>query len=168
MAAARMWLLSLLTVSVVCALAQTLMPPGPVKGVGRLVCGLALLCTVLSPLPGLDLAGGQRWLEDWFAGLEEQKQALSRQAEEERKVIIEEKYAAYIVDKAAQLGLTCTVRVTCRTEEDGLCLPCRVEVSGLSGREEQEQLSQVIRQDLGVPLARQSYSSQNMVGEALS
>lgn len=159
MAGAQQWLLSVLTVCVLCALAQAVMPPGPVKGVGRLVCGLVLLCTVLSPLPGLDLEGNTRWLEGWLEGLEEQKRALEQQVGEERKVIIEESYAAYIVDKAEELGLTCTAQVFCR-EEAGLYLPHWTEVSSPDSQEAQQVLSQFIRQDLGVPLARQSYINQ--------
>ena len=36
MEGARMWLLSLLAVSLLCALADALMPPGAVRKVGRL------------------------------------------------------------------------------------------------------------------------------------
>ena len=159
MAGAQQWLLSVLTACVLCALAQAVMPPGPVKGVGRLVCGLVLLCTVLSPLPGLDLEGNARWLDGWLEGLEEQKQALEEELDGERKVIIETSYAAYIVDKAEELGLTCTARVFCR-EEDGLYLPHWSEVSSPDSQRAQQALSQVIQQDLGIPLARQSYINQ--------
>ena len=37
----RLWLLSILTVSLVCALADAMMPAGAVKKVDRLVCGPA-------------------------------------------------------------------------------------------------------------------------------
>ena len=160
--------MAVIAVSLLCAVADALMPAGAVRRVGKLVCGLVLLGAVLSPVAGLDVESGRQWLDGYLTSVRNREAELTETVESQMKGIIEQEYAAYIVDKAAQLGLTCTVRVTCRTEEDGLCLPCRVEVSGLSGREEQEQLSQVIRQDLGVPLARQSYSSQNMVGEALS
>ena len=72
----RGWLLSVIAACLLCALADALMPQGPVKKVGRLVCGLVLLCVMLSPLPGLRLEEGQAWLESYFAGLEQQKQDL--------------------------------------------------------------------------------------------
>ena len=64
MTAVRSWLLAVIVVSLMCAAAEALMPPGPGRRVGRLVCGLALLSAVLSPLAGLDLDGGPQWLED--------------------------------------------------------------------------------------------------------
>lgn len=133
------------------------MPAGPVKGVGRLVCGLVLLCVILTPVVQLDLEGAQGWLEDYFLRLELREQELNEQVGTEMKVIIEEEYAAYIVDKAAELGMTCTARVTCR-EEEGLYLPEQIQVTGLTAQE-QERLSLVLREELGVSLNRQIYHS---------
>lgn len=159
---ARGWLLTIISASILCALADSLMPPGAVKRVGRLVCGLVLLCAVLSPLAGLDLAGGQDWLEGYFAGLELRQAELEQQVNEGMKVIIEEKYAAYIVDKAAEMGLTCTARVECRAGEDGLYVPDRVEVAGCLSDVEQSRLTQTVETDLGVPLERQAYYKEEL------
>ena len=63
MGAVRSWLLAVIAASLLCAVAGALMPPGGVKRVGRLVCGLVLLGAVLSPAATLDAAEGQRWLE---------------------------------------------------------------------------------------------------------
>ena len=48
----RDWLLGVTAAALLAALAQSLMPPGPVKKAGGLVCGLVLLWAVLSPLAG--------------------------------------------------------------------------------------------------------------------
>lgn len=58
MAGVGSWLLSITGASVLCALADGLMPAGPVRRVGRLVCGLVLLAVILAPLAQLDLKGG--------------------------------------------------------------------------------------------------------------
>lgn len=156
----RGWLLSIIAACLLCALADALMPRGPVKKAGRLVCGLVLLCVMLSPLPGLGLEAGQEWLEDYFAGLEQQKQDLKEAADTGTKGIIEEQYGAYIVDKAKELGIVCQARVTCRTGEDGLTVPDRVEVTGTFSDEEQSRLAQIIEEDLLVPPERQAYYSE--------
>ena len=44
--AVRSWLLGLIAVSLVCALADALIPKGAVKRAGRLVCGLTLLAAI--------------------------------------------------------------------------------------------------------------------------
>ena len=111
MAGVGSWLLSITGASVLCALADGLMPAGPVRRVGRLVCGLVLLAVILAPLAQLDLEGGQRWLEEYHLGLEDRTQELERQVDEQMKTIIEQEYAAYIVDKAAEMGKDCIFAV---------------------------------------------------------
>ena len=160
MAGVGSWLLSITGASVLCALADGLMPAGPVRRVGRLVCGLMLLAVILAPLAQLDLEGGQRWLEEYHLGLEDRTQELERQVDEQMKTIIEQEYAAYIVDKAKELGIVCRARVVCRTGEDGLTVPERVEVTGRFSDEEQSRLTQIIEEELLVPPERQAYYSE--------
>lgn len=157
-AGARAWLLSVLSVSLVCALADALMPDGGVKRVGRLVCGLALTAAVLSPAVHLDLEEGQRWLEQYLAGLERREAELRDQTG--MKTIIEDSFAAYIVDKAAQLGLPpVSARVEC-LEEEGVCLPARLQVSGPLSPAERELLSRTLEAELGVPKSEQYYDEE--------
>ena len=158
MGGAGRWLLSLLAAAILCALAEELMPEGPVKRVGRMVCGLVLLCALLDPVAGLDLAGAGRWLEDYFSAVELREEELREQVDGNMKVIIEKKCAAYIADKAAELGGRCTVRVVCR-EGEGTWLPEEVWVSGALSPEQREALSEAIGQELGVPPERQRYDS---------
>ena len=70
------------------------------------------------------------WLEDYLAGVGRREDELEEQVNMGMKTIIEERYAAYIVDKAAGLGLSCAVRVTCEPDGEGLWLPVRVELTG--------------------------------------
>lgn len=163
MGAARDWLLAVISVSLICALADALMPQGPVRRVGKLVCGLTLLAALLMPVRELDLAAGERWLAEYFSGLEARSLELEETVDGQMKVIIEEAYAAYIVDKAAQLGLTCSARVECRAEEKGLYLPVRAEVSGALDGAGRSRLAQILAQDLGIPEAEQFYMEKEEV-----
>lgn len=151
MGPARGWLLAVISVSLLCAVADALMPPGAVRRVGKLVCGLALLAAVLSPLGKLDLDGGQRWLADYISSLDRQTSELNEMVDSQMKSIIERRCAAYIVDKAAHLGLTCSARVECRAEQEGVYLPVRAAVSGILPEDGRAQLFQIIREDLGIP-----------------
>ena len=157
MGAVRSWLLSLIAVSLACAVADALMPQGAVKRVGRLVCGLAMVLAILTPLARLDLEDSQRWLEDWLADTRLREEELSKQAGESLKSIIEAECAAYIVDKAAQLGADCGARVLCQATEDGIYLPVRTEVTGTLTVTIQRKLIQAIQTDLGVPEEQQIY-----------
>ena len=121
MSALRDWVLGVAAAAILAALAQTLMPEGPVKRVGKLTCGLVLLAAVLRPLPLFDPGAGQRWLEGYFQQVEQIESGLEQDRQEQLKAIIEEKAAAYILDKAAQLGLSCTVSVECRYSLPAFC-----------------------------------------------
>ena len=159
MAGLRSWLLALVAASLICALADALMPKGSVKRVGRLVCGLVLASAILSPLAGLDVESGQSWLERHLASVEFQRAALEEEVNGQMKVIIEQEYAAYIVDKAAQLGAACSARTECR-RDGGLYLPQRVEVTGAVPPPLQAELVQIIVRDLGVPEEQIDFSEE--------
>ena len=146
----RSWLTLLITVSVLCAVADSLMPAGAVKQAGRLVCGLVLLCAVLAPVPGLDLEAGQRWLEHYHSEVELRKKVLEEQVDEGMKTIIEREYAAYVMDKAAELGVDCQAQIQCRMQDE-LLLPEEAVVRGVFTQEEQAALAHVLEQDLGIP-----------------
>ena len=157
MGAVRSWLLAVIAVSLLCAVAEALMPSGAVKRVGRLVCGLVLVGAILSPAARLDVDGGRRWLERYLFSVHAREAELEHEVNGQMKIIIEQEYAAYILDKAAQLGLDCTVRVECGLSEEGLYLPVRTEVAGLSTAGSQRELIRIIKEDLGVPEPEQLY-----------
>ncbi len=146
----REWLLALLSVCLVCALADALMPKGGVKRVGQLVCGLAMTAAILAPVVELDLDGGQQWLEDYFAGISRREEELEKEVNTGMKTIIEQEYAAYIVDKAAELGAVCDARVECRLEEAGLYLPERAEISGAMTEEVRTRLTRLLEEELAL------------------
>ena len=151
MAGIGRWLLGVIAVSILCAGAEALMPEGPVKRVGKLVCGLLLLA-VLLPLGQDAVWTGAETASAWAPDETELKQA----ALQLQKAVIEQEYAAYIVDKAAERGMECTAQVTCR-ETDGLLLPWETAVSGSLPAEETAWLVRTISADLGVPAERQQY-----------
>ena len=160
MGAVRSWLLSVIAVSLLCAVADALMPSGAVKRVGRLVCGLVMLGAILSPLAGLDLEESQRWLERYLVSVQTREGELEETVNSQIKVIIERELAAYIVDKAAELGLTCRAQVECSMSEDGLYLPVRTKVIGSMTADVQGKLIQLIASELGVPAQSQIYAEE--------
>ena len=162
MEAGRTWLLSVLVTCVLCAAADSLMPPGGVRQVGRLVCGLVLLGAILSPAVRLGGVDAGQWLEDYLAGLELRESELEEQVGNGMKSIIEQETAAYIVDKAAEMGLTCTARVSCQAVEGGVYVPSQTQVAGVLSQAERDRISQMIQADLGVPAQRQFYYEEGL------
>ena len=160
MGAVRGWLLAVISVSLLCAAADALMPRGTVKRVGKLVCGLVLIGTIVSPFASLDVGAGQRWLDGCLASARDRKSELEEAVNTQMKGIIEQECAAYIVDKAAELGLDCTARVECRLSDDGLYLPVRTEVAGPMTADVQGMLRRIISENLGVPDTEQIYKNE--------
>lgn len=157
MGALKEWLLSVTAAAILCALAQGLIPPGPVRRVGRLTAGLVMATALLAPLASLRGIEPEQWLESWQP--QEEVQELEQQRDETMKTIIEEECSAYIVDKAAQLGADCQVQVVCAPEGEGVFLPWQVTVTGDLSSSQRDQLAAQIQEELGVPSERQQYGT---------
>ena len=153
----RAWLTGITAAAILCALANSLMPEGAVRRVGKLACGLVMLAAVLRPLVEVEALSPGDLLEDYQAQSAVQTQELEEERNTALKSIIEQEFAAYIVDKAAEWGLTCTARVTCGETEDGLYLPVRTEVTGPLTQGDRARLTRLIREELGVPEEEQAY-----------
>ena len=157
MEGARQWLTGIVMLCILCAAADTLMPEGAVRKVGRLVCAMSLLCVMLRPvgaLKGMDLGA---YIRDYAAGVEEMEFELSGQVSATQKEVIEEHCAAYIADKAAQLGVVCRVEVDCEATDEGIWLPRRVRFYGDFSDVEQSRMTQFLARQFGVGVEGQSY-----------
>ena len=143
----RQWLTGVTCAAIIVALADSLMAGGTVRKIGRLAGGLLLLAAVVKPV------------------YRAQSTARPVPAAEEAgldlmKSIIGEETGAYILDKAAELGISCReVRVTCAVEENGVPYPASVVVLGDMTQEEQALLSRRIEADLAIPAEQQTYES---------
>ena len=154
----REWLLGLACAAMAAALAQALAPEGGAKRVCRLAGALVLLLAAVSPVLRLDEAELADLAGDWQHSAQAYTQALEEENDLLYKTIIEERAAAYIVDKAAQLGVSCQAQVTCRVQgEQAAPLPWRATVTGRFTQPQREQLAQVLEQELGIPPERQRF-----------
>jgi stage III sporulation protein AF len=73
------------------------------------------------------------------------------------KEIIAEKTAAYISDKATELGMDCTVEVTYQYSDDGMAYPESVRIKGAWDHTQQQALSDFIESNLAVSKDNQTY-----------
>ena len=151
----RQWLTGVTCAAIIVALADSLMAGGTVRRIGRLAGGLLLLAAVVKPVLEVDLtvlsAASLRLEAEAVPAAEEAGLDLM-------KSIIGEETGAYILDKAAELGISCQeVRVTCAVEENGVPYPASVVLVGDLTEEEQARLSRRIEADLAIPVEQQSY-----------
>ena len=145
----RQWLSSIVVVSLLLSVVQSLVPKGSLRRVASFLSGLVLLAVLLEPLPKLDLEG----LE--LRGLQEETEKVRRQLEAEQetalKAGIAEQPEADISAKAAALGGTVRARVETRTGADGVPLPWSAELEG----DYTEELAQWMETELDIPRERQ-------------
>lgn len=156
----REWLLGVTGAAVLAALADSLMPPGGVKQVGRLVCGLVLLLAVLRPFAGVEVTNLLGQLEYDREALQRQSQQLQEETDARMKTIIEERMAAYSMDKAAELGVVCQVEVVCCPDGEGAFLPESAIVKGTAGTEERQVIQEILTEELGIPVQSVTFSGE--------
>ena len=153
----RAWLTGITAAAILCALANSLMPEGAVRRVGKLACGLVMLSAILRPLVEVEALSPGDLLDDYQAQAAIQTQELEEERNTALKSIIEQEFAAYIVDKADQLGAACTAQVTCQLGEGGVFLPQSAAVQGSFTPQQQEELARILEEELAIPRARQSF-----------
>ena len=156
------WMRGITVAAIILSLADSLMPDGAVKKIGKLTGGLLLMIVVLRPFLSLDyetLAGS-------IANYKFEVQQHGAQVEvintRLKKLIIEDRTGAYIQDKAGQLGLECTVEVDCRVKDDELIFPAAVVVYGDLTENQVSQLSRLIESEIAIPKDMQRFERTKM------
>ena len=149
--ALREWLTSVVVVSVLLAVVQTLIPEGTVRKIGAFTGGLILLVTLLQPLLGVDFEDLELRLEQSRETVEQRQQELEQAGAREMAELIERQTAAYIWDKADALGLDLSAEVRVERGPDGIPLPVSATLTGTYS----EALSAYLERELGIPRERQ-------------
>lgn len=153
----REWLLGVTCAAMALALAEIVAPEGGVKRVCRLAGGLVLLLAAVSPVLKLDEADLSRALTEYRVTTQDYGDALVEKNNLLYRTIIEEKTAAYILDKAEELGISCQVEVTFEYDRDGTPCPYEVSLCGTWTDEQLSRLSRTLEADLGIPAERQRF-----------
>lgn len=153
----REWILSVFAASLLSAAALALCPPGRVRSVTRMTCGLVCALALASPLVKLDmdrLAAG-------LAAYGQQAEKITENAEDEQKMLertyIEEKAAAYISDKAAELGLERAAFAVLARWDDSAHVWYPWELTAPAAYD--ARLSGIVEAELGIPAARQHWNA---------
>lgn len=144
---AAAFVLRLCAGAIVCGILTELNREGPIGQGIKVLCGLFLLLTVLGPLGKLQIpdvgAFGQSWQEEAAKAVEEGQ----RCAFQNRQAGIKEGLEAYILDKAAELGLQLGAAVTLSQEGT----PTGVLLSGSPTASQKQALEQTLTEALGIP-----------------
>ncbi|MDE7260909.1 MAG: stage III sporulation protein AF [Oscillospiraceae bacterium] len=147
----RTWLLGIVLTSLAGGLARQLAPQGKEQAMVRLVSGLLLALAILRPLAGNGWDGLEVAAGGFAVQSEEQAEVYRKKQQEAFSAIIAEKTEAYILDKASQLGLDCTVRVTVTAGESGIPLPSAATIRGAYS----PALAECMEEEVGIPAQKQ-------------
>ena len=155
MEALREYLLSVTAAAIVCALVRRLLAgKGSAETMGKILAGIFMALTVLSPLTQLRLP---QLSELPFSA--DAQQAVQAGEESARKALAERITAgaeAYILEKAAAMQATLTVKV--ELSSDPIPVPLRVYLQGNIAPYAKQKLQTMIRQDLGIDKENQVWT----------
>lgn len=155
------WIISIAGISMVATAVLALTPEGAPKKMMRLACGAASVIAVLSIVTRFDFDDYSKYLS---RSREEAERVVS-QAEEEalvqKRFIIEESCASYILDKGNELGAQISVRVKARWSQEGYWYPAEAEISGSVESSARKSLARYIETELGISEEDQTWSTQD-------
>lgn len=151
----RQWFMGMVASGVIAALAMMLTPPGRVRSVTKMACGVLCALAMLSPALEID----PQALSVSIAAYEQAARRVMEDGEEQAKMLertyIEQEYGAYILSQAAQKQIPIAqASVSARWDEDSqVWYPWSAELLGPYS----DGLSQLITTELGIPAERQSW-----------
>ena len=150
---------NMLAVSICSGAAMSICPEGGVKQVIQLLCTTILLLSILNTVSGFDYSSFA--LEK--AKLSQTEQELmdtGKQANERlNRRVIEEAYRSFILTQAASIGMSdLKADVEVEWNMDGLWIPVAVKLYGTADENTRLILTEVIREELGIPSERQVWS----------
>ena len=148
------YILRIIAAAILCGILRVFLNEKNTVGkIGRLLCGLFMMITLLSPITQLSFKD----ITWYFEGLTEQAEEYANNgklsAENSICGIIKEQTAAYILDKADGMGLEIAVEV--ELNEDHNPIPCGVTISGDASPYAKEIIRSYIEANLGIPKERQ-------------
>lgn len=153
----RQYLLSVITSAIICAVVINIIgKKGALSSVIRLLTGLFLIYTVLSPWTNFRLDN----LTSYFSDLELSASVAASDGKESAiqatASIIKSQVEAYILDKASLLDMDITVEVT--VEGSSPPSPTYIKIKGAFSPYGKQRLEQIISDELGIPKENQSWT----------
>lgn len=152
----REWLLGITCAAMLLALAEQLIPEGAGKRVLRLAGGLLLILMAVNPIAKLDTRELERIVKEFDVQIQTADEELEATNDFLYESIIEEKTAAYILDKAKELGMNCRVSVSVAWDGE-IPKPHAVRIYGTWNKAQREELSRIMEAELGIISSMQHF-----------
>ncbi len=153
----RQYLLGLICAALVCSIAGVFLgKKGTLGAAAKLVSGVFMILAVVTPWLHVTIRNPADFLSSVSTDAENLIAEGQTDANQALEKIIKSKTEAYILDKAKLFGAELTVEV--RVDGSALPAPCGVTVSGSISPFGKQQLSAILRDDLGIALEDQIWN----------
>lgn len=150
------WMIGIFAAALLTAVALAITPKN--KKAVALAGGLIMILAAVKPLGELTYQDISAQIAKYQIKADELRSGIDVGSAEIMAVIIQEQTEAYILDKAAELGLEIEVKVTTQQASDGWPYPTDVKVTGQLSESDIQRLGRIISEDLAVAPDRQEWS----------
>jgi len=137
--------------SVICAIACSLSPEGPVKRLLGVCCSVILMLTALKPVGEFDIenfAGFQAKYRELESFLHEDTEIISSSL---NRLVIEEEYRTYIMDKAEKEGIEISqISLELDWHPEGFWMPSEVCLMSEEEAEKLTEFSLILVSEFGI------------------
>lgn len=148
----------LCALSILCGAALSISPKGNVRRIMGIVCAAALICAVIEPIRGMDFSAYSLELAKTEQRREEFLTENADTGERLNRLVIQEQYRAYIMDKAKELDIPMSeVSLELRWSGEGLWLPESASYTAAPGGD-RAALEDTVQAELGIPKEKQGWS----------
>ena len=155
MEAIRDYLISISSAALICAVATRLVSKGTVGSVVKLMAGILMALSIVSPLLRIRLDELTDMMDDIQISAEEIAAEGENSARRDMEELILAQLQSYILDKAESMGVELTVEI--ELESQGLPIPCAVTLRGSVSPYAKSVLSDYIAENLGIEAEAQTW-----------
>lgn len=156
----RSYLLLVIIAALICSIVAALPGKnGTMSVIRKTLCGVFISVTLISPLTHLRMPDLSQYLDAFHADAAEAVLLGQTMSQETADRFIKEHTAAYILDKARDMGAT--LEVTVAISDESPRIPCSVTIRGMVSPYLRQKLTDMIEQELGIQREDQHWISTN-------
>ena len=148
------YIISVTAAAMLCGILTSMVGGRNIKPVFKLIVGTFLTLTAIKPLADIDLRAVPTIAEVYGQQAEESVMAGESMMNSQTQALIKSRLEAYILDKAASLGVSLTVEVSL----DARGLPVSAHLSGKVSPGAKSRLQSILATDLGITKEAQIWS----------
>ena len=150
----RQYVISVTTAAIVCGMLTAMLKKGAMQSLVKLLCGFFLAFSFLNPIGRLELKALPEDLGLDYREASDAAQEGERYTRNSIAEIIKEQTEAYILDKAAELGLSLEAEVFLSGDE--IPVPESVRFTGQASEIERRRMEMILEKDLGIAKENQT------------